>query len=220
MNDLIMDFHFASNVFRAKRPEFIASTLEVFDEYSNRVKTEQGIFDVLPGTMTHSMVGDERLHNLSNTILDYAWHALNNQGYNMDFFSTFFISLWGQEHQRTSSMEYHLHGENSQISGFYFLEAPERSSNIFFHDPRAVKVYAGLPERDLNQLTVATSMINYAPEPGDLIMTNSWLPHSFSRNRSYLPVKFLHFNIGVIANQQAPVCQTSNEKLPAPAIVV
>lgn len=220
MNDLIMDYHFASNVFRAKRPEFIAPTLEVFNEYSNHIKAQQGIFDVYPGTMTNTMIGDERLQNLSNTILEYAWHALNNQGYNMGYFNTFFISLWGQEHQRTSNMEYHLHGESSQISGFYFLEAPEHSTSVFFHDPRAVKVYSGLPERDMNQLTQATSMVNYTPEPGDLIMTNSWLPHSFSRNKSYLPVKFLHFNIGVMSNQQAEVSQPLSDKLPAPAIVV
>ena len=30
---------------------------------------------------------------------------------------------------------------------------------------------------------------------GDLFITNSWLPHSFTRNQSEQPFEFIHFNI-------------------------
>lgn len=221
MNDLIMDDLFPVNVFRVKKLEFVENTLRVFNEYTGKIQQEKGIFDIYPATMSQNMVGDERLAELSKTILEYAWQALNMQGYNMDMFFTYFTSLWGQEHQRTSSMDYHSHGQNSQISGFYFLEVPANSMRVLFHDPKPVKVYAGLPERRQENITSAASIVNYIPEAGDLILTNSWLAHSFTRNLSYAPVKFLHFNIGVgLKEQTNKLPENNSENLPPPPIVV
>jgi hypothetical protein len=36
------------------------------------------------------------------------------------------------------------------------------------------------------------------PEPGDLIFSNAWLEHSFTRNRSNLPFNFIHININIL----------------------
>lgn len=202
MNDLNMEYLFPSNVFSSRRTEFISQVLPIFEEYSSQIKNERGVDPYYPSVMTRDMIGDSRLLEFSNVILGYAWQALTMQGYNMTLFSTFFSSLWGQEHHKNSSMEYHIHGENSQISGFYFLDVPQGSMEILYHDPRAVKVYANLPEADLNTVTPATSIIKFIPEPGNLFLSNSWLPHSFTKNRSDHPVKFIHFNINVMYNQQ------------------
>jgi hypothetical protein len=95
-------------------------------------------------------------------------------------------------------MEHHIHGLDVQLCGFYFLDTPDDSSRVFFHDPRAVKVYAGLPERSSDVLTSAHNMVYYIPKPGDIFFTNAWLAHSFSRNASQQPFNFIHINVRVM----------------------
>jgi hypothetical protein len=87
--------------------------------------------------------------------------------------------------------------------GFYFLNAPENCSKVLFHDPRAGKVQTNLPERDPSQATFGSNIIHFPPEPGMLMLANSWLPHSFSRHASNEPLMFVHFNLGV---QFQPYC--------------
>jgi hypothetical protein len=95
------------------------------------------------------------------------------------------------------------------MTGFYILEAPKNGSRIVVHDPRPAKRQLNLPESDNTNLTYASEKINYEVFPGDLLFINSWLPHGFSYNESNFPFKFIHFNIGVSA-EQLQVC-------PAPA---
>ena len=66
-----------------------------------------------------------------------------------------------------------------------------------------------LPEADPSQATLASSMINFAPEPGMMLFAPAWLPHSFGRNASKAPFRFVHFNLSVVST----AC-------PAPAEVV
>ena len=116
--------------------------------------------------------------------------------------------MWTQEHYKHSSMEQHVHGYGAQIVGFYFLEVPEGSSRVIFHDPRAGKVQNDLPERDPNNASIASRMINFEPKPGLLMLTNSWLAHSFTRHASDKPIKFVHFNLNVQpANAASPAAE-------------
>jgi uncharacterized protein (TIGR02466 family) len=94
-------------------------------------------------------------------------------------------------------MEQHVHPYNVVISGFYFLTAPEGGSVIELHDPRAGTVQASLPIKEQTQVREANNMLHVTPEPGMVIFTNSWLPHSFTRNSSNESVKFIHFNVSV-----------------------
>ena len=48
-------------------------------------------------------------------------------------------------------------------------------------------------------------MINFEPKVGQFMFTNAWLPHSFTKNNSEQPFKFIHFNLGVeLLPQQLP----------------
>ena len=109
----------------------------------------------------------------------------------------FFTEMWTQEHYKHSLMEQHTHKFGSQIVGFYFLETPENCSRLLVHDPRPAKTIIGLDEFDVNEATEASDIVNFTPEPGLLVFTNGWLPHSFSRHMSEEPIKFVHFNLGV-----------------------
>jgi hypothetical protein len=58
-------------------------------------------------------------------------------------------------------------------------------------------------------VTYGSNIVSFAPEPGVMFLTNAWVPHSFTRNGSDKPVRFIHFNIGVervkAPQQEGPV---------------
>jgi len=105
--------------------------------------------------------------------------------------------MWTQEHYKHSLMEQHVHKFGCQIVGFYFLETPKNCSKLLVHDPRPAKTVLALDEINTENTTEASDIVNITPEPGLLVFTNGWLPHSFSRHDNSKPIKFVHFNISV-----------------------
>ena len=197
-NQLEQYHYFPSIVYSIKKPEFLEVVKTVSDEYLAKRKEEQKeIDDIYPVVMTDSFYADSRIEEFSNYVGQTAWNILQNQGYAMEQFNTQFTEMWTQEHHKHSLMEQHIHGYGSQIIGFYFLETPENCSRVIFHDPRPAKVQINLPEADITQAMPASTMINFLPEPGMLLFTNSWLPHSFGRHAADKPIKFVHFNLSI-----------------------
>jgi uncharacterized protein (TIGR02466 family) len=196
-----IDYHFASPVFRYKKPEFLTSVNTVFNNYLNSIRQQKQTSDLYPGIMTEIMSGDERIEDFVKYISDISWDVLNKQGYDMDQFYTDASEMWGQHHPYASSMEKHSHGAGTQLTGFYFLNTPSDSSAMYIYDPRAVKAYSNLPIRDGEALTSAHTSVYYNPLPGDLIFTNSWLEHSFTKNASKQPYNFIHINVKVVPRE-------------------
>lgn len=151
--------------------------------------------------MSGNFFGDPRMSRFSEFVGATAWNILNEQGYVMQDKAVQFTEMWTQEHHKHSAMDAHVHGFGSQIVGFYFLDTPENCSCVVFHDPRAAKVQIDLPEQDIGMATPASKMINFEPKPGMMIFANSWLAHSFTRHAADKPIKFVHFNLTVILQQ-------------------
>lgn len=209
MTDELEQIHcFPTTIYVVKKPQFLDTVRPVVDGYIEKRKKEQGQHnEVYPVHMTDNIFEDPRLEDFCSYIGGTAWGILGLQGYDMQKFSTSFTELWGQHHYKYSGMDQHVHPYGSQIIGFYFLRSPQGGSTATFHDPRAGKVQASLPELDMRQISGASNQINVAPEAGTMIFTNAWLPHSFTRNSSEDPVAFIHFNLGVIANPPAPAAE-------------
>jgi uncharacterized protein (TIGR02466 family) len=200
--------HFVSNVYTVKKEQFLNDALAVFDERIKKTEKEkEGKSDPLfkelyPVTMTDNLF-EEKTKDLCMYILNTGWTLLQEQGFKMSDKSTFFSDFWGQEHHKHSAMDEHVHPYGAQLVGFYFLDVPENSSRVVFHDPRPGKVMAHMPEENMNNATHASNMINFVPEPGMIMFSNAWLPHSFTRHGNDKPLKFIHFNICVqLAPQQ------------------
>ena len=183
------------------RPDFYETVNAVSEESLKVRRKEVDLNEIYPVYMTDSFFGDPRMADFIEFVGATAWNILNEQGYEMQDKAVQFTEMWTQEHFKHSAMEAHVHGNGSQIVGFYFLETPENCSNLVFHDPRAAKVQIDLPEQDTSMATPASKMINFTPKPGMMIFANSWLAHSFTRHAAELPIKFVHFNLTVI---QAP----------------
>jgi uncharacterized protein (TIGR02466 family) len=153
--------------------------------------------------MSDNMLEDERIEEFAGFVGSTAWNILSSQGYAMDQFSTTFTEMWCQEHYQTASMDYHAHPGGNFLVGFYFLDTPEGCSPAIIHDPRPGRVMLDLPQADMSQISLASTVVSFVPEPGMLMFAPAWLAHSFNRNASKSPFRFVHFNITVASN--APV---------------
>jgi uncharacterized protein (TIGR02466 family) len=196
---------FPSTIYTIIKTEFLDAVKEASNEALEESRKLTKDNEIYPSTMSTTLIGKEKTKAFETFIAQSAWQILDNQGYNMSQFNTFVSELWMQEHRKYSNMEQHVHSYGVQLSGFYFLETPENGCLAEFHDPRPGKVIASLPAKDQTQVTEASNAIFIKPQPGMFIFTNSWLPHSFTRNASDEPVKFIHFNVSVM--QAAPVVQ-------------
>jgi uncharacterized protein (TIGR02466 family) len=195
-------YHFPCPIYIIERPDFLDAVNAISEEALDVAKKAQTLNEIYPVHMTSSYFGDPRMNGFTEFIGATAWNILNEQGYAMQDKAVSFMEMWTQEHYKHSAMDAHVHGYGSQIVGFYFLETPEDCSRVVFHDPRAGKVQIDLPEQDISAATPASKMINFTPKPGMMIFANSWLAHSFTRHASELPIKFVHFNLSVIAQPQ------------------
>ena len=196
-------YYFPCPIYLIERPDFLDAVKTVSEEALEVQRKERDLNEIYPVYMTGSYFGDPRVASFTEFIGSTAWNILNEQGYAMGDKAVSFTEMWTQEHHKHSAMDAHVHGFGSQIVGFYFLETPEDCSRVVFHDPRAAKVQIDLPEQDVNVATPASKMINFTPKPGMMIFANSWLAHSFTRHVADLPIKFVHFNLTVIQQQQA-----------------
>lgn len=207
-NELQLVSSFTCPVYLVEKPEFLEDVNSVSEEYLHRQYSKQKLDEIYPVMMTENYADDFRLKKFVEYIGYTSWNILNDQGYDLSNFSLFFESIWTQEHHKQSSMEQHVHAQGVQIVGFYFLEVPENSSRLLFHDPRIGKNFCDLPQKNPNDVTISSQMINFTPKPGLLVFSNAWLPHSFTRNASDKPIKFVHFNIGATVAHQIG-CQAS-----------
>jgi hypothetical protein len=192
--------YFSSAVYHLKKPEFLSLARTVSKDYINQVKKTTKLDKIHPVYQTDNFFNDERMKPMVDFIANTSWHILRGQGYAMDNFDMTYIEFWCQEHHQYSGHEQHIHGLGSQISGFYFLDVPKEGPKVMFHDPNPAKVYANLPEANVNNATYASVAINYVPEPGSFMFINSWVPHTIGRNASNNPLRFIHFNLGVSYN--------------------
>lgn len=198
---LSVNSYFPTTIYQIEKPEFLEAVKKVANNALTEVKKTEKLDKIHPVHMTGNLFD-------INEILPFQFYAggtarniLVDQGYNLDGLDTYFSEMWCQEHHQTSGMEQHVHGNGSQIVGFYFLEVPKDSSVVVFHDPRAGKPLISLAETDMSKATFASNAINFEAKEGMLMFTNAWLPHSFSRHRNKKPMKFIHFNIGVRPNR-------------------
>lgn len=189
--------YFTSAVYSVKVPDFLKEVNKISREYVNRSKKNYKLDEIYPVYMTDNMFTDTRLGAFTDFIKQTALSILTSQGYNMQNLDVVFYELWTQEHYKFSGQEQHIH-PGAQITGFYFLDVPKVTPKVIFHDPRSAKVFSNLPELNPSNATYGSTMINFTPEPGMFMFTNSWLPHSFLKNPSEKPFRFIHFNLGVI----------------------
>jgi uncharacterized protein (TIGR02466 family) len=198
---------FQSPFYIADKPEFLEITRKISKKFIEKRKNETELNPNYPVYMTENINYDPEMTDFANYVAQTGWNILDSQGYAMENFTTYFSEMWCQEHHNHSAMDRHIHGGGVVLTGFYFLDCPENSSKVLFHEPKDSKIMASLPEKEPSNLTQASNIANFVPHDGQIMFTNSWLPHSFTRNESKEPMRFIHFNIAValMSSQQSQV---------------
>jgi uncharacterized protein (TIGR02466 family) len=195
--------YFATPIYITKQPQFLEAVKAIALDSIRQIHGKAKPNKIHPVLMSGNMLEDPRIEEFASFVGSTAWNILSSQGYAMNDFSTVFTELWCQEHYQTSSMDHHAHPGGSFLVGFYFLDVPEGAPPAVVHDPRPGRVMMSLPEADPSQATLASTMINFKPEPGMMMFAPSWLAHSFGRNTSKAPFRFIHFNLTVQQNAPA-----------------
>lgn len=189
--------YFQSMVYTLIKPDLLPEIKQVADELLTKARAVTKLNEVYPVYMTDSLIANPKSLALEKLIAESAWAILDNQGYRMNDLVTYVSEFWVQEHHKHSGMDQHVHPFGVMLSGFYFIETPKDGCMVELHDPRPGKVQTSLPLKNPEEVTAANNAIFFKPEPGLLMFTNSWLAHSFTRNASTEPVKFVHFNVSI-----------------------
>ncbi len=208
--EVIMELYFPTPIYTADRADFLVAMHAVSEEYLETERKKRDLDEIYPLYMSGNYMNDPRAETFARTVATMAGEILDHQGYDISGFEIFFTEMWTQEHHKHSLMEQHTHGYGSQIVGFYFLEVPDGAPPAMFYDPRVSKMALDLPEKNPSEVSIASRMIHFTPKPGLLILTNAWVAHSFGRNPSDKPYKFIHFNIALQPAAAQP-CQINQE---------
>ena len=194
-NELELFFGFPSIIYQADRPEFFGVMRDVSMEYLAKSECCGAPQEHLV-RMTADMAQDTRVQPFAQHVAINSLNILGDQGYRVDNKSAYFAAMWCHEYKQHAIMEQHTH-PGCKIVGFYFLDVPDHFLARFY-DPRAGKVASGIEERNVNELTPASNIVDLVPKRGQLILTNSWLPHSFTRVVGEAQARFIHFNIDLM----------------------
>tara|TARA_R110002110_G_scaffold200140_1_gene410853 strand:+ start:344 stop:1006 length:663 start_codon:yes stop_codon:yes gene_type:complete len=212
MSDLKTVSLFDTFVYQTDLPEYLEDKdfMAVCDEHINKAideakesiaarhkKLNAEIKD--HGMSYHSgpeLYKEERFGEFELLIRNTARNILEDQGFDLADHTINYTEMWIQKfafegggHQDT-----HVHWDN-HISGFYFVEASDRTSRPVFHDPRPGRMMLNLPIKDHSKLCPAMERQVVPVKPGTLLLFNSWLPHQFSVDNGVDPFRFIHFNL-------------------------
>jgi len=214
-NEIVNHYiHFPVNIYSINAPRFLPEVTQISDKYLEIKKNEiKDLNEIYPVVMTDNFFTEPSINEFVSFVGNTAFNVLESQGFDLKNLATTFYEMWTQEHYKMSGMEQHIHGYGSHLVGFYFLECPENCSKVIFHDPKPGKVQMGLQEQDSSIATAASNMINFEPKVGQLMITNSWLPHSFTRHGSDKSMKFVHFTIGLAQNPNAKPVENTNVEI-------
>jgi uncharacterized protein (TIGR02466 family) len=144
------------------------------------------------------------LRELSDYLLVSAVEILRGQGYATDQYDFHLSGLWAQEVKKGAGTNVHIH-KNSQIAGWFFLDAPENGAYPIYHDTRTNKAMVELDFVQGDEVTNATSMINFNNmQSGSVLFANSWMQHQLVGGSSDDPTRCIHF---IISHKDRP-CST------------
>ena len=186
---MIQEFeYFPTAVYRDERPEFIESVLPTCMQYLDKVR------DSMWAVIQSEHLGNEpSVRGLADYLLWSSVDILRKQGYLVEKYDFYLQGLWAQEVGKNSGTNVHVH-KNSQICGWFFLDAPENGAYPIYHDPRSNKQMVELDYVQGSEITNATGMIHFNNmQPGTVMFSNSWIEHQLASGPSEVPTRCIHF---------------------------
>tara|TARA_Y100000592_G_C5412848_1_gene289027 strand:- start:285 stop:1022 length:738 start_codon:yes stop_codon:yes gene_type:complete len=204
-------FYFQTPLWIAEAPMFLKNTIKVTDKYikkadkllKDKLKNEpkwrkdMGTFGL--SKHSESFSADPKVRDLVQFIGQRSYEFLDWSGFNLQNHSLHFTEFWVQEFSEKGGGHHSTHAHwNQHVSGFYFLKCSEKTSFPIFHDPRPGAIMTKLPLKDEKQISMGSSMVNYRPKPGTMIIFPGYVPHEYSVDPGLEPFRFIHWNIKVV----------------------
>ena len=170
------------------------------------------------GNVFHStsLVGDPAFKELQDYIGATSYNLLLEMGYDLKDYAVFTTEMWVQEFAKRGGGHHTLHTHwNGHISGFYFLKASEKTSLPLFEDPRPGNLMNSLPEKNKENVTYASTSINYKVSPGKMIFFPSYMPHQYVVDMGVEPYLVASVLEGVLAQRLGRrICEDCKERVP------
>ena len=191
--------YFPTLVYRDERPDFIDQVLPLCNLQLDEVRTVDA-----PVCQSGHLGRYAEARELSDYLLGSSIEILRSQGYAVERYDFSVQGLWAQEIKRGGGTNIHVH-KNSQICGWFFLEAVEGVAYPVYHDTRMNKNMIELDYTQSSDVTVATNSIHFNNiVPGTVLFSNAWVNHQLVSGNSEHPVKCIHF---IITHRDKP-CST------------
>jgi len=191
--------YFPAVVYRDERPDLVERILPTCLEHLDRVRDQASLM-----CQSAFLAHEPALRELSDYLLVSAVEILRGQGYATDQYDFHLSGLWAQEVKKGAGTDVHIH-KNSQIAGWFFLDAPENGAYPIYHDTRTNKAMVELDFVQGDEVTNATSMINFNNmQSGSVLFANSWMQHQLVGGRADRPTHCIHF---IISHKDRP-CST------------
>jgi uncharacterized protein (TIGR02466 family) len=193
--------YFKTPIFVEMKEEFLKSSIKNTEKYIKEayknIKEKNKTF----GLTYHSvnLFNDNNFRDLKNYIHQKSFDFLEIQGFKTEKYTLVFTEMWVQEFSRKGGGHHSAHThQNNHVSGFYFLKCSDNTSYPIFHDPRSGAKMTKLDEKNIFDITSASSLINFRPKPGTLVIFPSYLTHEYAVDDGSEPFRFIHFNIQAI----------------------
>ena len=211
-DNLSASLYFQSPVYSIEIPEMVKETNKVCDKYikesrknlqpvikDREKKVGKKIGDHGMSYHSTSLIGDPKLKKLQDYIGATSYNVMENMGYDMEHYELFWTEFWVQEFADNGGGHHdgHVHYDN-HISGFYFLEAGDKTSMPVFQDPRISKVMTQLPMKNPEDVSLGVDKIHYKPKPGTMLFFPAYLEHQFTVDDGVEPFRFIHFNLQAV----------------------
>jgi len=134
---------------------------------------------------------NQEFFQFTDIIKKHSSEYMASLGYDLSV-DEFEVYLFASEMTAGDKHALHTH-QNSILSGVFYLEVPEGSSNIVFHDPRPFRKFVNYPT--LKNTEVTWDQIFFKPEKGLLLLWESWIEHEVPVNSNQEGRITLVFNI-------------------------
>ena len=101
--------------------------------------------------------------------------------------------MWAVVNGPGSSNRLHSHPYNN-MSGVFYLQVPEDSGALVFHDPRPQSEVLAPPKKPGENIHTS-SRVSWKPKQNDILFFPSWLTHEVEKNNSQEERIVISFNI-------------------------
>ena len=200
---------FNTAIWLEHKPEFVKSLNKASNKHIKDARKREKEFIKKHGDFgrsyhSTSLIVDNDFLDFRNYVGQKSWEYLDNQGFDMQQYQTFFEQSWVQEFAKNGGGHHaaHIHW-NTHVNAFYFLKCGEETSYPIFHEPRTGARTTKLKMKPGNGIFHGTELVHFKPKPGTLIIFPGYMEHEYAVDHGKKPFRFIHICITAVLKEMA-----------------